>query len=404
MSMRLITASICLISQLSLAPLAALATPEGVDNQSMSAGDSSPLLIATSKDKDVKDTGAENSQAPSGKEAGAGEKPFTSGSDFKTGPVTDDEKLIKPVTTDDQKKKSKGEPVDAATPEGAEKNPQLKKNVDVNVGNQGIISVGALRVAELLEITQVIDRMVAIKKDGSYVPGETVRTIEAMSVRQDLDEAILAAFLQSRRVVSELDRQIAGYDAVARVLEDKRDQSIRNNNILNFTSGGALAIAGGALQIGTPVKFQNTGDELAIIAGGLAALISGYALKIQKGQKKDSEVEPNMLAPVFGLVPAEPNKYPPAMWQYLNDHEPDQKLTRRQQLLDKWVRLEYIEALNKPSSHKHLQQLAGTIPLHKEVTIDLLRDRIPMLQDVRATIAGMSEYLDEILSFARRKH
>jgi len=108
-----------------------------------------------------------------------------------------------------------------------------------------------------------------------------------------------------------------------------------------------------------------------------------------------------MLAPIFGLVPNEPNKYPSLVWNYLNDYEPGQKKSRREQLIDRWIKLNDIEPLNKPSSKKHLEELAGTIPLHKDVTIDLLRDRIPMLQDARAAVAGINEYLDEILTFVR---
>ena len=50
---------------------------------------------------------------------------------------------------------------------------------------------------------------------------------------------------------------------------------------------------------------------------------------------------------------------------------------------------------------EHLEQLAGTVPMHKTITIDLLRSRIPMLEDLRATVAGVNEYLDEILTVVR---
>jgi hypothetical protein len=150
------------------------------------------------------------------------------------------------------------------------------------------------------------------------------------------------------------------------------------------------------------MKYQNAGNELGAVAGALTAVIGAYALKLQGGGKRSSERDPNMLAPIFGLVPNEPNKYPLITWNYLNDFEPGQKKTRREQLIDRWVKLNYIEPLSKPSSKHHLEELSGTIPLHKVVNIDLLRDRIPMLQDVRAAVAGMNEYLDEILTFVRQ--
>gem|GEM_PF-1044252 len=359
----------------------------------------SPALAVPEQEQKSDSTAQMSKEPPSGM-AAPGEKPITSGSDFKTGPVTDDEQLIKPATAVTKTDQNKGQKQDSKNPEHDTYEPQ--RNVDVNLGSKGPISIGALRVADMLEIVPLITRLDELKRDHVYVPSLPVQQIQVISVRQDLDEAILSAFLQSRRVVSELDRQIAGYDAVAKVLEENRDQAVRNNNILNFTSGGALAMTGGALSIGTPMKFQNSGNQLAVVAGGLSALISAYSLKLEKGGKLNAEPDPNMLAPVFGLTPAEPNKYPPVIWQYLNDHEPGQKLSRRQQLIDKWIKLKYIEPLDKDSSEKHLRTLSGTIPLKKAVTIDMLRDRIPMLEDVRATIAGMNEYLDEILTFVRK--
>lgn len=359
---------------------------------------------------------------------------FTSGSDFKSGPVTDDDKLLKPVAKDaknpvdtnssklspnigpdnssgtrsgtlpeqqqvlgNNKKSKKTIQYDADEIESSG-----RKNYDVTINDKGPISVGAVKVAKDLQMLDEIAELNELKKSKAYVPGQRVRSIEVICVRQDLDENILSAFFATRRVVSELDRQVAGYDAVARVLEEKRDQAIRNNTILNFTSGGALAMTQGAISIGTPMKYQNAGNELGTIAGALTTVIGAYALKLQGGGKRSSERDPNMLAPIFGLVPNEPNKYPVIVWNYLNDFEPGQKKTRREELIDRWVKLNYIEPLNKPSSKKHLQELAGTIPLDKAVSIDLLRDRIPMLQDVRATVAGVNEYLDEILTFVRQ--
>jgi hypothetical protein len=410
-------------------------------------------------------------------------KSFTTGSDFKTGPVTDDEKLIKPVAkdaknpidanstklkpndasestdTDKSTGKNKNADQDKTTDKhkrsDQDKNPGTntttektdnqpaqsgqtsetspssdshtgssspadklvkpaptapedansttpKKNFNVTINDKGPISIGATKVAKDLDMLDAIAELNDLKRTRAYVPGRHVHSLEAISVRQDLDETMLSAFLSTRRVISELDRQISGYDAVARVLEEKRDQAIRYNNILNFTSGGALAMTQGAISIGTPMKYQNAGNELGAIAGALTFLIGAYALKLQGGAKRDSEKDPNMLAPIFGLVPAEPNKYPPNIWNYLNDFEPAQKKTRREQLIARWIKLNYIEPLNKPSSKKHLQELAGTIPLHKVVNIDLLRDRIPMLEDVRAAVAGVNEYLDEIMTFVRK--
>lgn len=325
------------------------------------------------------------------------------GSDFKIGPVTDDSKLIKPVAGDHNKSitDDKNPQNDPAKKEEAEAgiSDQRKTNQEFNFKGQGKISVGALRIAEELEILPVINSLAEWRSKHGNVRDS--HDIESLALRQELHEDLFSAFLQTRRVISELDRQIVGYDAVARVLEDKRDQAIRTNNILNFTTAGALAVTQGSISIGTPTSYQNAGNEIGIIAGGLTALIGAYALKIEKGGKRDAEREPNMLAPVFDLAPVEPNKYPPAIWNYLNAYEPGQKNTRREQMIQRWRTLNYIDKDTNAKAMKHLHELCGTVPLKHKVNISLLRTRIPMLEDLRAAVAGMNEYLDEILTFVR---
>ncbi len=424
-------ASLVVLTALSsvCSPWTAIVKAAGRNDASLSM-EAQQLAAAGSGASDARSSKSHPESSTGAVDPGSG-KPFTTGSDFKAGPVTDDDKLLKPVAKDAKnpvnsnssrlspnvapynkeenssaqssptagsarKKAKKSIPYDADEIEASG-----RKNYDVTINGKGPISVGAVKVAKDLEMLDEIAELNDLKTAHQYVPGQRVHSLQVISVRQDLDENIMSAFLATRRVVSELDRQVAGYDAVARVLEEKRDEAIRNNNILNFTSGGALAMTQGAISIGTPMKYQNAGNELGAIAGALTAMIGAYALKLQGGGKRSSERDPNMLAPVFGLVPNEPNKYPPLVWNYLNDYEPGQKKTRREQLIDRWIKLNYIEPLDKPSSKKHLEELSGTIPLHKDVSIDLLRDRIPMLQDVRAAVAGINEYLDEILTFVR---
>ena len=328
-------------------------------------------------------------------------KSFHEGSDFKIGPVTDDSKLIKPVAGENNESLAddKKEPTDKkASEEQAGMKDQRKTNVEYTFGQGQKISVGALRIAKELDILDDMIELEKLKAQKRY--GKKVYSPELLSVRLDLDEQLFAAFMQTRRVISELDRQISGFAAIQKVLEDKRDQAVRTNNIVKFSTSGTLASTQGALSIGTPTSFQNTGNTLAAIAGGLTVLISTYALKLQKGGKRSAERDPNMLAPVFDLTPVEPNKYPPVIWNFLNDYEPDQKLTRREQLIERWKTLKYIDKKDRHFA-EHLEQLAGTVPMHNTITIDLLRSRIPMLEDLRATVAGVNEYLDEILTVVR---
>lgn len=328
---------------------------------------------------------------------------FHDGTDFKIGPVTDDSKLLKPVagehnhTADNNPEKS--ETKESVSADRAGMTDNRRTNKELQICRHGKISVGALQVAEDLEIMPQIKELIKWREAHGYERDS--RNISSLAMRQELHEDLFSAFLQTRRVISELDRQISGYDAVARVLEDKRDQAIRTNNILNFTTNGALTVTAGAISVGTPTSFQNAGNELSAVAGGLTALIGAYALKIEKGGRRSADLEPNMLAPLFDLVPVDPNKYPPVIWNYINAYEPGQKLTRREQIIHRWKTLHYLDTSSNPHALEHLKELSSTVALKNKVTIKLLRTRIPMLEDLRSTVAGMNEYLDEILTFIR---
>jgi hypothetical protein len=72
-------------------------------------------------------------------------------------------------------------------------------------------------------------------------------------------------------------------------------------------------------------------------------------------------------------------------------------------LVKRWVELGRIQPLNKKGSKAELDGLSGTIDLPKSVSIDLLRNRIPMMEDVRAVVSSMSRALHEIMVYVRRR-
>ena len=237
-------------------------------------------------------------------------------------------------------------------------------------------------------------------------PGES-QHVDMLACRQELLELILNAFLEMRDSVASIDAEISQSDALADFLEAKRDKSIRYNNIANFTSQGGFAMLASGMQTGTGNinAIQNAGNELEIIAGFVQTAVSSYALKQQNGTKRSAVRHPNMLAPLLLREPVDYIKYSPSVWSYLNEVPPNslETATRRQQLVTRWVSLGRIMPLNKSGSAKELDLLCGTIPMDKAVSIDLLRTRIPMLEDTRSSISTMSKSLREIMTFVRAR-
>ena len=252
-----------------------------------------------------------------------------------------------------------------------------------------------------MDIVPLLERLSGLKHSYLVTPGEA-KHLDLVGIRLELVETMMLSFLEIRDVAASLDVEIAKYDSEATYLEGRRDKGIRYNNIINFTSGGAMQMIGSAVQIGTKTAIQNAGNELEVVQAALQTLIAAYALKQLKGPVRSVERKPNMLAPILGRTPVDYNKYPPPVWQYLNDKPPGSTETRRELLILHWVKLGRIPPPGKAGSNKVLDSLAGTIPLEKGVTIDLLRDRIPMLIDVRSVVTTSTQPLREIMTFIRR--
>jgi len=262
------------------------------------------------------------------------------------------------------------------------------------------LSPAALEVAKDIDVTDQIEALSIAK---ASLPDAKSRSLDpqVLSLRQDLTETLLMTFLEGRQVTAELDDQVAHANELRNVLEGKRDKAVRYNNILNFTSGGALAILASGLQIGTKVGLQNTGNEFEVMAGALQAGISAYALRLVKGERFAAQVHPNMLARVFDLPDPHDDHYPPAVWAYLDDPITPGGLSRRDLLIKSWVKVGRIQTPS-PKNMDHIRLLCGTVAQKKGTSIDLLQDRAAMLVDLRAVVMEESKELLEIMRFIKK--
>jgi hypothetical protein len=263
------------------------------------------------------------------------------------------------------------------------------------------LSTAALDIAEALNIVPQLKRLHQLKHHYLVSP-KYEEHVELMELRMDLLETLFSAFLDSRDTIASMDTEAAKYDAIADVMENNRDKMVRNNTVLNFASSGILQGLASSMQIGTVNALQNSGNQIEVMQAGIQALISTFALRAGKGGKTSSSIDPNTLAPVLGRAPVDYSKYPPVVWEYLNMRPTKTSKTRRDILIDHWIQVNRIQPLNKRGSAQELDPLCGTVELKKEVTIDLLRNRIPMIEDTRAVIATMVQAMREIMTFVRR--
>jgi hypothetical protein len=157
------------------------------------------------------------------------------------------------------------------------------------------------------------------------------------------------------------------------------------------------------LQIGTANPYQNAGNVMEVGAGALSTGISTYALKQSSGEKRTANVNPNMLARFFSLSTTKDRDIPVPIWNFLNEPMPEGKgLSRRDILIQRWVQIGRIPPPKSKEGQRRIALLCGTVAQPHQVSIDLLNDRVAMLDDLRAAIGQMSRQLLEIMRLMRK--
>lgn len=237
----------------------------------------------------------------------------------------------------------------------------------------------------------------------SINPDAIKRDVQFLFVKQEMTEILLTTFLETRDVVAEVDDEMSRSSELKDLLESRRDRAIRLNNITNFTSGGALAMIGSGIQIGGGNAINNAGNLMEVAAGALSTGISTYALKQSSGERRSAGVDPNMLARLFNLPTTKDRDIPAPIWNYLNEPIPGGKgESRREQLIQRWVQLGRIPPPTSKAGQRRIALLAGVVAQSHEVTIDLLDDRVAMLNDMRAIVGSITRELLEIMRVMRK--
>lgn len=264
------------------------------------------------------------------------------------------------------------------------------------------LSPMAKEVAKDIGLTQHIVNIQDLRAKAAN-PDVIKLDVQFLFLKQEMTEILLTTFLETREVVAVVDDEMSRASELKDLLESRRDRAIRLNNITNFTSGGALAMIGSGIQIGGGNAINNAGNLMEVAAGGLATGISTYALKQSSGEKRSAGVNPNMLAKLFDLPTSIDTEIPTPIWNYLKEPIPGGKgESRRDLLIDRWVKLGRIPPPTSKAGQRRVALLAGAVAQTHEVTIDLLDDRVAMLNDMRAVVGSMTRELLEIMRVMRK--
>lgn len=225
-----------------------------------------------------------------------------------------------------------------------------------------------------------------------------------MFEKQRIVETVLDYSFDIRRALNSIDRQMATAMHVKAVLAEKRDRAIRLNSYAGLVAGGLTGIMSGALRLGG-LEFV-TPDVIDVVEGVMEGGLAGWAVKSNSGERKLSRGVPNVLARLIYPEMEEGHEFPESVWKYLNSVPAGSKsgMSRRETIVDRWECTKYclIHRGHKAGHQERMKRISGA----KEnvvLTIDVLEDRVAMLQDLRSEISLMDNYLSEIFSVVRRK-
>jgi hypothetical protein len=254
----------------------------------------------------------------------------------------------------------------------------------------------ALEVARLINVEPAIARLSRLTgtKDLSAGPGAS---LEALLLRQQITDAVVAASLNVDSVLDEIDNEREQTEELRNVLRSQRDRAIGTTNVAVLAVGTGLGIVSGVLQVSKTTS--TAGNAIGFAAGGISTLFSIRGLRQVRGGKRPAWVLPNMLAAFVGQPGEQHNQYPDDIWAYLNGVPPGgaSQATRREQMLAEWVAEGRIGNLDSPQSKRKIMLLISTNAADKNLKTELLNERAAMLADVRNRVALMKHDLRDLM-------
>jgi hypothetical protein len=261
------------------------------------------------------------------------------------------------------------------------------------------LSPGAEEVASEMGVIPLIERLYRLPERGV---GGTM-SLEALSLRQEITEAVVGASLEVDGVIAEIDSELAQINAIRTDLEARRDHAINLNTIANIVASGFTGVVGTALQFKN--STANLGNGIGVAGAGISTILSLIGLRQQRGGHKALGVAPNLLARLFDKKPEFHSDYPAEVWTYLNAVPPAEsgKETRRALLLKRWTELGRIESIDTPKGQRKIDLLTSSISQQRSLTIDVLDDRGAMLADVRAQVSLIKRDLSKLMLALRSR-
>lgn len=267
-----------------------------------------------------------------------------------------------------------------------------------------LLSANSIQLSNSIGLTPVLERIRNLRAD---VEDSDLTTLDTLDRKRDLTDQIQAATLIIQRTGLEIDFTVAEigaelqlYDEILSTFTNARDKAIAYTNAASFISNGALWAVTEAMAIPSyrNARFAIPSGVIGIPAGIVPSIASMVTLKLVNGKRRTSEVDPNMLAKLFGYPTNSEIEYPDSVWQYLNQ-VPAQDLTgktRLAQMIDRWIADANMPAFTDRHSKSQLDSITASATQRRGLSIETLTARQVMLRQLNAEILKMKRPLLEL--------
>jgi hypothetical protein len=275
-------------------------------------------------------------------------------------------------------------------------------DLDIQEDRSFKLPPNALEVARIIHVGPDIARLseLTTAKDPRAGP---VTSLEELSLRQRITDAVVVASLDVDSVLDEMDYEREQTVEVRSILRAHRDRAIGTTNLGVLAASTGLGIVGGVL------SFSNTtskvGNAIGFASGGIGTLFSLRSYRQVHAAERPAWVLPNMLAVFFSQPEEQHSHYPEDVLTYLNSVPPGEgsPASRKEQLLAKWIAAGRMGPLDSPQSKQRIALLTSTNAADKRLDMALLNERGALLADVRDEVAQMKHDLADLLRGLRQQ-
>ena len=272
----------------------------------------------------------------------------------------------------------------------------------INLNTTGV-SANSVQLANDIQLSPVLDRIQSLHQRVDSLAASPERSdarIDLLEAKQQALQIIERTSLEIDFAMAEMAAEQNVYTAILSTFTSDRDKLLARANAGSFISNGVFWALAEAYDIPTN-KHPNLSvpsGTLGIIAGVVPSLASMYTLRAVNGKKKNSDVEPNMLAKLFNYPTTADIEYPKSVWAYLNEVPPGDSggKTRKDQIIDRWIADSNIPGFTSRGSKSQLDVITGSVAQKKGLSIATISTRLVMLEQLSAEIMKMKRMLLEL--------